>query len=111
MKEKYGIDNIKIAILAAIRIAKIINDRKLGIWKLIFKHGKEIIKNFNTYKKFDYKVVLEEFKDLDSAELNHLYSFIQIEAQVKSTKVKEIISGAFEMANGIEKILKNVKRN
>ena len=100
-KEKYGIYNLKIAILAVCQLQMIIRqliaDGKKGIISNIIQIAKVVISNWKTYRQFDYKLIDDEFKDLDPQEVAELCIYISEQLQVANNKkLKDFIVAALD---------------
>lgn len=82
-KEMYGVENLKIAILAICKIQllarKFIENKKKGWFSNIQLLIQFIIKNrkdWKVFKSFNYRLVDEEFKDLSPKETEELIIYI-----------------------------------
>ena len=103
-KEKYGINNLKIAVLAVCQLQLLIqsllsNEEKRWV-SFVLKIVGVIIKNFKTFKNFDYKLVDDEFKDLSLSETRELVNYVSKQIKINNEeKVLDFIESAINTAN------------
>ncbi len=87
MKEKYGIQNLKIIVLALCQlqllIQKILLNERKGWFGFIIDFIKILVPNFRTYLSFDFKQVDDEIKDLSKEETTELIDYISDNLVIK----------------------------
>ena len=102
MKKKYGIANLKIALLAVCQLTllvqSIFKNGKKGWIGYILKICRIVVKDWKKYKNFDYSQIISEIKDLDQSEVKDLVYFITVNLNVTGKTATSIINKALKMS-------------
>jgi len=112
MKEKLGIENLKIAIVAAIRLGEKIEknyvddgeislSEALGIGASSFGDVLKVIKLGSEIKN--------EFNDLDNEEKLQLANLVKEELDLQNDKVENIIEKALDFLLGLNDLIESIK--
>jgi len=113
MGEQFGIDNLKVAVVAAVNLAEkieknYIDDNKisfieaLGIGAGSFTDVLKVIRSGSQIKN--------EFMDLDSAEKETLMSLIRTELDLENDKVEHIVETALEFLLKLEDLIASIRK-
>lgn len=99
--KKYGINNLKIAVLALCKVTALIQqillNKNKGWISFAIKFITQIVAKWRLYKKFDFSQVTNELKDLDKFEIRELILYIADNLNITDKIATQIINKALKI--------------